>query len=99
MVLARALRDVAVREPVHRDSAGLPEQLRDMLGKIEIGRLTQPEVTAQGLQMFAVCDKAQTKADSPAARKKHDELFSQRYEAESKRLLDKLRKQAMIIYK
>jgi peptidyl-prolyl cis-trans isomerase SurA len=99
LVLARGLRDVAIREPISRNAAELPEPQREILGKMEIGHLTQPEVTAQGFQMFAVCAKTQTKADSPAVRTKRDELFKQRYETESKRLLDKLRKQALIVYK
>jgi peptidyl-prolyl cis-trans isomerase SurA len=53
--LARALRDVAVREPINRNSADLPPQLRELLGNMEVGRLTAPEVTDQGLQMFALC--------------------------------------------
>jgi peptidyl-prolyl cis-trans isomerase SurA len=99
LVLARALRDVAIREPVNRSSADLPQQLRDMLGNMQIGHLTQPEVTPQGLQMFAVCDKSSTKADSPALREARDQIFNKRYETESKKFLEELRKQAMIIYR
>jgi peptidyl-prolyl cis-trans isomerase SurA len=99
IILARALRDVAVREPVSRSSSNLPAELRDMLGKMELGHLTPPEVTAQGLQMFAVCDKKKSSADSPADRVAHDKIFNERFETESKRFLDELRKQAMIEYK
>ena len=41
--LARALRDVAVREPINRSSADLAPQLRELLGSMEVGRLTAPE--------------------------------------------------------
>jgi peptidyl-prolyl cis-trans isomerase SurA len=99
LALARRLRDVAVREPVNRSSTDLPEQLQEMLGKMVVGRLTPPEVTAQGLQMFAVCEKAQTKADSPKLREMRDKIYTQRYETESKKFLEELRKQAMIVYK
>ena len=51
------LRDVAVREPITRSSADLPPQLRDVLDKLEVGHLTTPDVTPQGLQMFALCGK------------------------------------------
>jgi peptidyl-prolyl cis-trans isomerase SurA len=99
LAFARALRDVAVREPINRGSSDLAPQLRDLLGSIQIGRLTSPEVTAQGLQMFALCDKRVTKADSPIKRELRDKLFTERFEAESKRYLEEVRKSAMIEYK
>src|SRR6476619_3813993 len=48
LAMARSLRDVAVRDPVTRNSADLTPQLREVLGNIPVGRLTAPEVTAQG---------------------------------------------------
>jgi len=63
LAMTRALRDVAVREPITRSSADLSAQLRELLGNIEVGHLTPPEVTAQGLQMFAVCNKKETTAE------------------------------------
>jgi peptidyl-prolyl cis-trans isomerase SurA len=97
--MARALRDVAVREPVTRSSSDLPEQFRNLLGSIELGHLTQPEPTDQGLQMFAVCNKRQTTADTPAKRQAKEQIFNKRFEVESKRFLDEIRRQAMIEYK
>lgn len=97
--LARALRDVAVREPVTRSSAELPEQLRDVLAKLEIGRLSSPDATPQGWQMFALCNKKETTSDSPAKREMRDKLYNERYEAESKKFLEDIRRSAMIEYK
>lgn len=99
LAMARSLRDVAVREPVNRSSVDLPPQLRDMLGQMEVGRLTAPEVTPQGLQMFAVCAKKESTTDSPAKRQAREQLFNKRFEAESKKYLEEIRKQAMIEYK
>jgi peptidyl-prolyl cis-trans isomerase SurA len=99
LALARALRDVAVREPVTRSSADLSPQLRDLLGNMQIGRLTTPEVTAQGLQMFAVCNKKESTTESPLKREVREQIFSKRFESESKRYLDEIRKSAMIEYK
>jgi len=96
---ARALRDVAVREPIARSSADLVPQLRELLDKMEVGHLTTPEVTAQGLQMFAVCDKKQTKTDSPAEREARNKIFARRFLQESKKFLEEVRKSAMIEYK
>src|SRR5262245_36600786 len=99
LAMARALRDVAVREPITRSSADLTPQLREILGNIEVGHLTAPEVTAQGLQMFAVCDKKETKAESPLKREVREQLFTKRFDSESKKFLEEIRKSAMIEYK
>ncbi len=96
---ARAVRDVAVREPITRSSADLAPQLRDVLASIPVGHLTVPEATEQGLQMFALCDKKESKVDSPLKREMRQELFAKRYEVEAKKYLDEIRKQAMIEYK
>ena len=96
---ARALRDVAVREPITRSSADLAPQLRELLASMPVGHLTPPEVTAQGLQMFALCDKKESKTDSPLKREVRQELFTKRFEAEAKQYLEEIRKQAMIEYK
>jgi peptidyl-prolyl cis-trans isomerase SurA len=97
--LARALRDVAVREPISRSSADLSPQFRELLGNMEIGHLTTPDATPQGLQMFALCEKKISNADSPAKREAREQIFTKRFEAESRRFLDEARKQAMIEYK
>ena len=99
LALARALRDVAVREPVTRSSADLPEPFRDLLAKMEVGRLTTPEITAQGLQMFALCDKKVSSTESAAKRDARQQIFAKRFEIESKKYLEEIRKQAMIEYK
>jgi peptidyl-prolyl cis-trans isomerase SurA len=97
--LARALPDVAVREPVTKSSSDLPTALRDLLGSMPMGHLTTPDVTAQGLQMFALCEKKATKTDSPIKHEIHEKLFNDRFNRESKRYLDELRASAMIEYK
>jgi len=96
---ARALRDVAVREPVTRSSADLAPQLRDLLDKMEIGHLTNPEMTAQGLQMFAVCEKKASKTETPAEKELRNKIFNERFEKESQKFLEEIRKSAMIEYK
>lgn len=78
LAMARGLRDVAVRDPITKNSADLSPQLRDLLGNIQVGRLTPPEVTAQGLQMFAVCNKKESATDSPQKREMREQLFVKR---------------------
>jgi len=97
--MARGLRDVAVRDPVTRNSSDLSPQLRDVLGNIQLGHLTAPESTAQGLQMFAVCGKKESSTESPLKREMREQIFAKRFESESKKYLDEVRKAAMIEYK
>jgi len=99
LAMARGLRDVAVRDPITRNSAELTPQLRDLLGNVQVGRLTAPEVTVQGLQMFAVCNKKESPTESPLKREMREQIFVKRFESESKKYLDEIRKSAMIEYK
>ena len=96
---ARALREVAVRDQVSKFSADLPQQLRDILDGTAVGHLTPPETTAEGVQMFAVCDKKETKSDTPEMREIRDQIFQQKFGAQAKRYLDNLRRGALIEYK
>lgn len=96
LAFARALRDVVVRDEVSRNSADLPPALRELLEKTGVGRLTTPEKTANGIQVFAICGKRETKVDAPALRKVRQEMFAEQFEAKSKRFLDELRRAAMI---
>ena len=96
LTFARSLRDVAVRDPVRRSSVDLPDNLRDVLNNTPVGKLTKPEINAQGVAVFAVCEKRENKTDTQRTRTAQQELFNSRFEAQSKRYLSELRRQAMI---
>ena len=96
---ARALDAVAVRDQVSKFSADLPQALRQILDGTAVGHLTPPETTAEGVQMFAVCDKKETKSDTPEMRAIRDQMFQQKFGAKAKRYLDDLRRAAMIEYR
>jgi len=97
--LARVLRGVVVRDAIKRGSADLAPQLREGLDKMEVGRLTPPEVTPQGIQMFALCDRKEGDSDSPAKRAIRQDLQTKRFDAESKKYLEEVRRQSMIEYR
>jgi peptidyl-prolyl cis-trans isomerase SurA len=98
--LARGLRDVAVRGSTTRSSADLPQALREILEKTEIGKLTSPEITTQGVEVYALCRKEQSSAENtPDKRKVRDELVSEQFQANAKRYMKELRSQAMIEYR
>jgi peptidyl-prolyl cis-trans isomerase SurA len=96
---ARALKDTAVRAPVHRAASELPQQLRDVLDKMQIGRLTPPEQTAQGIEVFALCAKRASVADSPGRREAREEVFNERFKAQADRYLREIRRGAMIEFR
>ena len=61
--------------------------------------LTPPEQTAEGIQMFAVCSKKESKTDAPGLKEVRDKMFEKKFGAKANRYLADLRRQAMIEYK
>jgi peptidyl-prolyl cis-trans isomerase SurA len=97
--IARGLKDTAVRAPVHKSAADLPPQLREVLDKMQVGQLTPPEQTAQGIEVFALCAKRASVADSPGRREAREELFNERFKAQADRYLQQIRRSAMIEFR
>jgi peptidyl-prolyl cis-trans isomerase SurA len=97
--LARALKDVAVRDPVYRTSADLTAQLREILEKTQEGRLTPPEQTRQGIELYAVCAKKQSTSEVPGKREVREEMMNERFAAQGKAYLKELRAGALIEYR
>lgn len=94
---ARVMRDVAIRSPVLRNSADIPQQQRQVLDQTPVGRLTPPETTPQGIELFAVCGKDRSPGDdTPGKRQVREKIASERMEQAGKRYLKELRKAAMI---
>jgi peptidyl-prolyl cis-trans isomerase SurA len=96
LAFARALRDVAVRDQIVKSSADLALALRKILDDTTVGKLTNPEVTAQGIEMFAVCARKENQLDAAAKKEVRDEMFAEQFQAKSKRYLSILRNGAMI---
>jgi peptidyl-prolyl cis-trans isomerase SurA len=99
VALARTMRDVAVREQTFRNGADIPTPLRTMLASMSVGKLTPPETTAQGVEVFALCNRQETRASSPLQEEARQEIFNKRYEAQSKRYLQEIRRGSMVEYK
>ena len=96
---ARGLPEVAVRDSINKSSADLLPALRTILDNVEVGHLTPPEQTAEGIQMFAVCAKKESKTDAPGLKEVRDKMFEKKFGARANRYLADLRRQAMIEYK
>jgi peptidyl-prolyl cis-trans isomerase SurA len=87
-----------VRNSVVKGSADLPSALRDILAKTELGHLTPPDVTREGVEVYALCGKKQSES-TPAKKEIRDQLMSEAFESQSKKYLKELREQAMIEYR
>jgi peptidyl-prolyl cis-trans isomerase SurA len=99
IAIAHLLRDVAVQPEITRNAADLTPQLRAILDAVEIGHLTNPEVTANGIEMFALCGKRSTTQDTPGMRTARQKIFRERFEAKAKRYLAEIKRGAMIEYR
>ena len=83
-----------------RRRASLTDRLSaSLLEGTAVGHLTPPEVTKQGVEMFAVCNKKQTTSDTPKMRAAKEKIFTSRYEQQAKRYMDEVRRGAMIEYR
>jgi peptidyl-prolyl cis-trans isomerase SurA len=94
--LFKSMQNAAIRETVTKTSADIPGPLRELLDKTPVGRLTPPEITKQGVEMVALCERKPTKIDTPKKREIREKMFAQKYEAKQKSYLAELRKAAMI---
>jgi peptidyl-prolyl cis-trans isomerase SurA len=95
----KSMQNAAIREAVVKTSADIPPVLRELLDKTPVGHLTPPEVTKQGVEMVALCDRKPTTLDTPKKREIREKMFTEKYEAKSKAYLQEIRKAAMIEYR
>lgn len=99
LAIAKGLKEVVVRPQVLRLSSEMPQNLQKILDQTAIGKLTPPEVSQAGVETFAVCDKREVRGESAQKREIKDELSTKQFTAESKKLMDELRKTSLIQYR
>lgn len=95
-VLAREYTEIVVKEPVRRLSTDLAPALQKLLESLPDGRMTPPELTTNGVEVVAICDRREVPADISSNRELRNELLGQRIQAYEKRLLDKMRQTSII---
>jgi peptidyl-prolyl cis-trans isomerase SurA len=95
----KSLPNAAIREAVVKTSADIPAALRKVLDDTPVGHLTPPEVTKQGIEMVALCERKPTTIDTPKKKEMRDKIYAQKYEATSKTYLQEIRREAMIEYR
>lgn len=99
MALVKGMKETVMRSPVSRLSSEMTEPMRQILDKTEVGRLTPPEASQSGVELFAVCAKREVKGESSKKRDVKDQLVNTQFQAESKKLLAELRKTTLIQYR
>ena len=94
--VARQFTEVVTKPAIRRVSSDLAPALQKLLESLPDGRMTPPEVTANGIEIVAICDRREVPADISSNRDLRNELLGQRLQAYEKRILDKMRQTSII---
>jgi len=89
--MARSMEDVVVKNPITRTSLQISDGMRQVLEKTPTGRVTQPERSAAGIEMLALCSKNSVKDDTSARQAIAQKILSAHYEREEERMLKETR--------
>src|SRR5499427_3415645 len=92
----KSMPNAAIRDTVVKTSADIPAVLRKVLDDTPIGHLTPPEITKQGVEMVALCERKPTTIDTPKKREIREKMYAEKYTATSNAYLLEIRKAAMI---
>src|SRR5260221_6124424 len=95
----KSMQNAAIREAVIKTSADIPAVPRELLDKPPGSPLNPPQVTKQGVEMVALCDRKPTTLDSPQKRGIRGKMYAEEYEAKSQDYLEVIRQAAMIEYR
>ena len=95
--MLRAMKDVAVKQPVTKTSSDMTKATNDILEKTGVGRLSPSFRTEQGIEAMAVCEK-KDRTDLAAIRTEVEtELKNQRSGDTSQSMLKGMRARATIV--
>lgn len=96
---SHAFKETVVKNLGRRTEEELPQAFVAMLGQTPVGKLTKPQLTPNGVEMLAVCDKREVKGDLLERAKVVDSLREQKGQLVARQLSQDLRKYAVIQYK
>ncbi len=95
----RQMKDVAIRPTAVRSSEDLNPQLKALLDKTPVGRLTPASRTAQGVELVAVCDKKDRENPSSLRASVAVDLSEKKVNDNAKIYIEELRKKVEITYR
>lgn len=97
--LAQGMDDVAIKDPLVRNSLQLSDSVKDLLDKTPVGHLTPPERTADGIEMIAVCAKGASDDDTALRNAISQRLLQAEMEADAAKRLKEMRARAVVVVK
>jgi len=89
--------DAAVRDMGRRHATQLPEALAKELAGLNVGGITKPRVTEQGVSMLAICSKTAARDTTFIKNKLRAEEGNAAMKDEAVKFMDELRKKASIV--
>ena len=90
--------DAAVRDMGRRHATQLPDALAKELAGLNVGGISKPRVTEQGVSMLAVCAKNAARDTSFIKNKLRSQQGGEAMKAESEKYMDELKAKARIVY-
>lgn len=95
----KPIKEAMVKSLGKRTADELPENYREELGKLEVGKLSKPTRGPIGIEMLMICEKRDVAGDFSIRSKVEQELRNQEGEVYSRRYMNDLRRIAVIEYK
>ncbi|WP_181706880.1 SurA N-terminal domain-containing protein [Chthonobacter rhizosphaerae] len=99
LAAAKSLKEVAVLNIGRRLASEVPPQMREQVKETKKGALTKPQVTDQGIEMLAVCDRITVTGESAMSASLDAEQMSAQAKTVSETLLRELRQKSNIVYR
>lgn len=99
MALASEYSEVVVKGVGIRLAPELPPALQNAVADVDVGRLSKPLTTENGVELYAVCDKREIKSDAGARNEIEQQLRNKEGEMLARRYLRDLRRNAIIDYR
>lgn len=96
LALAGEANGVVVKSAGRRLATEIPENFRKQVEETEVGHLSAPVRTGEGLEMFAVCEKDTVRSTEAAIEEVQSEIVSEEGQIFSRQYLRNLRKDAVI---
>ncbi|WP_029042748.1 peptidylprolyl isomerase [Cucumibacter marinus] len=94
--LSLKFRDAAVRDLGRRHSTQLPDALASELNSLNVGGISKPRTVNNGVQLLAICSKAQAEDTSFIKNKLRQEQGTEKLKEEAEAYLANLKKNASI---
>lgn len=94
--LARQAQGVVVKQAGRRTANEIPENILRLVESTEVGHLSAPDKTGEGLEMYAVCAKETVRSTEAAIQEVQSEIIGEEGALFSRQYLRNLRKDAVI---